>query len=407
MTLTSDSGADTDLPPIPFPRDVRCPLAPPAEFTDWRETEGLRRAVYKGQPAWVVSRYQDIRAALIDPRLTADTIPASVMPRGGTDDAEVPVMFARMDDPEHNRLRRMMTRDFTVRRAEAMRPRIQELVDRYLDEMVGHGPPADLVRDFALPVPSMVIALLLGVPSEDMELFQEHTLSTTDVNKTEEEKAQAFASMFGYLWELVERKGREPGDDLMSRLVTDYVATGQLNRATAAVNGVIMMQAGHETTANMLALGTVALLENREVFELLGQTEDRATVANIVEELMRYLSIVHAEVERIAKEDFTMGGQQIRAGDFLVMNLPAGNWDDGFVDYPERLDVDRNTRGHLGFGYGVHQCIGQNLARAEMQIALTALARRLPGLRLAVPPEELSFRGDHTIYGMNELPVTW
>jgi cytochrome P450 len=122
---------------------------------------------------------------------------------------------------------------------------------------------------------------------------------------------------------------------------------------------------------------------------------------------MRYLSIVHAEVERIATEDFTMGGQSIRAGDFLVMNLPAGNWDKDFVDHPERLDADRNSRGHLGFGYGVHQCIGQNLARAEMQIAFAALARRLPGLQLAVPPEDLSFRDDHTIYGMHELPVTW
>jgi cytochrome P450 len=273
--------------------------------------------------------------------------------------------------------------------------------------MISHGPPADLVRDFALPVPSLVIALLLGVPPEDLDLFQQHTLSTTDVNKTDDEKAHAFASMFGYLWELVERKERDPGDDLMSRLVTDYVTTGKLNRATAAVNGVIMMQAGHETTANMIALGTVALLENRDVFERLGQSDDRTTVGNIVEELMRYLSIVHAEVERIATEDFTMGGQSIRAGDFLVMNLPAGNWDKDFVDHPERLDADRNSRGHLGFGYGVHQCIGQNLARAEMQIAFAALARRLPGLQLAVPPEDLSFRDDHTIYGMHELPVTW
>ncbi len=406
MTIDSVADADTQLPPIPFPRDTRCPLAPPPEFAEWRDGEGLRRAMYKGQPAWVVSRYQDIRAALVDPRLTADTISADVMPSGGAD-ADLPVMFARMDDPEHNRLRRMMTRDFTLRRAEAMRPKIQELVDKYLDDMIAHGPPADLVRDFALPVPSMVIALLLGVPSEDMDLFQQHTLSTTDVNKTEAEKAQAFAAMFGYLWELVERKEREPGDDMMSRLVNDYVATGKLNRATAAVNGVIMMQAGHETTANMIALGTVALLENRDVFERLGQSDDRATVANIVEELMRYLSIVHAEVERIATEDFTMGGQLISAGDFLVMNLPAGNWDENFVDHPERLDADRNSRGHLGFGYGVHQCIGQNLARAEMQIAFATLARRLPGLRLAVPSENLSFRDDHTIYGMNALPITW
>ncbi len=141
--------------------------------------------------------------------------------------------------------------------------------------------------------------------------------------------------MFGYLWELVERKETEPGDDLMSRLVTDYVATGQINRETAAASGVIMMQAGHETTANMIGLGTVALLEHPEVFERLGRTDDRVVIANIVEELMRYLTIVHSEVERVATEDLMLGGQSIRAGDFLVMNLPAGNWDSEFVDDPE------------------------------------------------------------------------
>jgi cytochrome P450 len=167
------------------------------------------------------------------------------------------------------------------------------------------------------------------------------------------------------------------------------------------------MQAGHETTANMIALGTVALLEHPEVFQRLGRTDDQAAVANVVEELMRYLTIVHSEVDRVATEDFTLGGQLIRAGDMVVMNLPAGNWDDEFAEDPETFDVERNTRGHLGFGYGVHQCIGQNLARVEMQVAFSTLARRLPGLRLAVPPDALKFKGEANIYGMKELPVTW
>jgi cytochrome P450 len=358
-----------------------------------------------GRPSWVVSRYHDIREALLDPRLSADTIPAAMKPTGLDDDAAV--MFPRIDDPEHHRLRIMMTREFTVRRAESIRPQIQELVDRHLDEMIGHGSPADLVRAFALPVPSLVISMMLGVPSDDLELFQRHTTDGLDMNASDEQRAQAFGSMFGYLWELVERKETEPGDDLMSRLVTDYVATGQLNRATAAANGVIMMQAGHETTANMIALGTVALLEHREVFERLGRTDDRGAIANIVEELMRYLTIVHSEVERVATEDLMIAGQPIRTGDFLVMNLPAGNWDDAFVEHPEQFDPERNARGHLGFGYGVHQCIGQNLARVEMQIAFATLARRLPSLRLAVPPDELRFKGESGIYGIKELPVTW
>jgi cytochrome P450 len=400
-STTPDSRPETDLPVIPAQRAAHCPLHPPPEFADWRNGAGLQRAVWSGQQVWSVSRYQDIRAALVDPRLSAETLPDLF---GESSDA--PVVFARIDDPEHHRLRRMMTSQFTFRRTEAMRPQIQELVDKYLDAMIDKGPPADIVRDFGLPVPSLVIALLLGVPPEDLELFQHNSTAGLDVSSTDEQRAQGFIEMYVYIQELVARKEREPGDDLISRLITDYVATGQLDYNTVAVNGVIMMLAGHETTANMISLGTVALLEHRDVFERLGQTDDAAVIANAIEELLRYLSIVHAQVDRIATEDLILGGQQIRTGDRLLMNLPAGNWDPEFVNSPGALDVARNARGHLAFGYGTHQCIGANLARVEMQVAFATLARRLPGLRLAVPQDELKFK-DADIYGMKELPVTW
>lgn len=396
--------SDADLPVLPMPRAAHCPLAPPAEFADWRDQPGLRRAMFQGNPVWVVSRYQDIRAALVDPRLSAKTIPEAIMPKDA--DNKIPVMFARTDDPEHHRLRRMMTSNFTFRRCESMRPQIQGAVDHYLGEMITKGPPADLVREFALPVPSLVIALLLGVPSADLGLFQHHTTLGLDQRSTDEQKGQAFGAMYAYIEELVTRKEREPGDDLISRLVTEYVATGQLDHATAATNAVIMMLAGHETTANMISLGTVALLDNPDVFDRLGQTDDPVVIANIVEELMRYLTIVHSQVDRVATEDLVISGQLIRAGEFVMMNLPAGNWDAEFVDNPETFDADRNARGHLGFGYGAHQCIGANLARVEMQVAFATLARRLPDLRLAVSPEELRFK-DANIYGMKELSVSW
>ncbi len=360
--------------------------------------------MFHGNPIWVVSRYQDIRAALVDPRLSAKTIPDAIMPTDS--DNNVPVMFARTDDPEHHRLRRMLTGNFTFRRCEAMRPQIQEMVEHYLGEMIGNGPPADLVREFALPVPSLVIALLLGVPLEDLGLFQRKTAVGLDQKSSDEQKAQAFGAMYAYIQELVQRKEREPGDDLISRLVMEYVATGQTDHATTAMTSVIMMQAGHETTANMVSLGTVALLRHPDVFARLGQTDDPAVIANIVEELMRYLTIVQSQVDRVATEDLTLGGQLIRAGEFVMMNLPAGNWDPEFVDNPEAFDADRNTRGHLGFGYGVHQCIGANLARVEMQVAFGTLARRLPGLKLAVSPDALSFK-EADIYGMKELLVSW
>lgn len=400
---TPVTATTSDLPVIPMRRAAQCPLAPPAEFESWRAEPGLRRAIWNGQQVWIVSRYQDIRAALVDPRLSADTL--SNLIRSSSQES-TPVIFARIDDPEHHRLRRMMTGQFTFRRCEAMRPQIQDLVDHHLGTMIDAGPPADIVRDFGLPVPSLVIALLLGVPPEDLQLFQHNTSVGLDVNSTEEQRVQGFAEMFVYIQELVARKAREPGDDLISRLVTDYVATGQLDNDTVAVNGVIMMLAGHETTANMISLGTVALLEHPEIFKILGQTNDAAVITRAVEEMMRYLTIVHAQVDRIAIEDLTIGGQMIRAGERVLMNLPAGNWDTEFATDPDKFDIERNVRGHLAFGYGTHQCIGANLARVEMQVAFSTLARRLPGLRLAVPADELKFK-DADIYGMKELPVTW
>ncbi len=404
MTATSAPGERSDLPAVPVARDARCPLAPPALFADWRDADGLQRAMWRHEPTWVISRYQDIRAALTDPRLSADTLRDL---RAVSEDGTDVVVFARIDDPEHNRLRRMMTRDFTFRRSQEMRPQIQELVDGYLDTMIDKGPPADLVRDFALPVPSLVISLLLGVPYEDHEFFQHHSTKGLDSRSTDDEKLAAIGAMFDYMWKLAELKEREPGDDLMSRLITDYVAAGELNRATAVMNCVIMLQAGHETTASMISLGTVALLQHPEQLVRFRSLGDQSLITNAIEELMRYLSIVHSQVDRVATEDLTIGGQLIKAGDHVLMNLPAGNWDPAFVDDPASLDVSRNARGHLGFGFGVHQCIGQNLARTELQIALTTLFRRLPNLRLAVPAEELRYGGEQEIYTIHELPVTW
>jgi cytochrome P450 len=406
--MSSPTSTGADMPTIPAPRPTQCPLSPPAEFAEWREMPGLRRAInlFLGQPAWVASRYEDIRTALTDPRMSANTIPEAMTPTG--DDNVAAVMFPRTDDPEHNRLRRMLTRDFTVRRAKEMAPEIQQLVDGYIDAMITAGPPCDLVRDFALPVPSLVICLLLGVPYDDHEYFQDHSTSALDVRTTEEEKVASIMTMFGYINELLERKKREPGNDLLSRLMLDNVAKGEMSVATAAMTGFIMLQAGHETTASMIALGTLVLLKNPDVFVTLRETDDPAMTLKIVDELLRYLTIVHSGlVDRVALEDLEINGQPVRKGEHVVMNLTAGNYDTAFVADPERFDCQRNARGHLAFGYGVHQCVGQNLARAELQIALTTLARRLPGLRLAVPEEDLVFMNDQAIWRLKELPVAW
>jgi cytochrome P450 len=405
-TTRPDDSAD--LPVYPGTRSAGCPFDPPAEYADWREADGLQRVLWHSSPVWLVSRFSDIRAALSDPRISADSrrpgFPASPLDAAGEN---MPPAFPRMDDPEHARLRRMLTGDFTVKKVEQLRPRIQELVNGFLDQMISTGQPADLVREYALPIPSMVISLLLGVPYADHDFFQQHSAVLLDRSASAEEKAAAAMAIFGFLADLVARKEREPADDIISRQFHERVAAGEISRETVVVNAMGLLVAGHETTANMIALGTLTLLRNPGQLARIRDAEDPGVLANAVEELLRYLTIAQDVVMRVATEDVTIGGQLVRAGEGLMMNLPAGNRDASFFDQPDTFDVDGNSRGHLAFGYGVHQCIGQSLARAELQIALSTLLRRLPGLKLAVPLEQVNFRHDMTTYGVHELPVTW
>jgi cytochrome P450 len=396
----------TDLPVFPGEREARCPFNPPADYAQWREEEGLRQVGWNGHPVWAVSRYEDIKTALAHPAISAEVL-GVLQGRGAHEGPNAPEMFPRMDDPEHARLRRMLTKDFTVKRVNAMRPDIEAMANEFIDKMIAKGQPADLVPDYALPIPSLVISLLLGVPYAEHEFFQRVTFTAMSRTASPEEKEKASREFFGYMMELVARKEREPGDDLMSRIVREHVATGELRRETAAMNGVILLNAGHETTGNMIALGTAALLENPDQAAVLRETDDPNVIANAVEELLRYLTIVHSLIARIATQDVEIGGTLVKAGEGLIMSLPAGNWDPTFTAEPEALDLNRPARGHLAFGYGVHQCLGQTLARAELQIALPTLLRRLPELRLAVPIEEIRFRNDMSIYGVHSLPVNW
>jgi cytochrome P450 len=399
------TSTETGLPIFPADREARCPFDPAPEYTQWRETGGLRRVNWQGLQVWAVSRYDDIKVAMTDPRISAKVAAQQGSAKHHGD--VMPQVFPRMDDPEHAVLRRMLTKDFTVKRVNALRPEIEKMANDFIDTMVAVGSPADLVQTYALPVPSLVISLLLGVPYSDHQFFQEITGILMSRTAAEEERQQATGKIFGYLYQLVARKEAEPDDSLISRLIHEHLATGELTRETIAMNSFILLNAGHETTANMIGLGTLALLENPEILARVRDTDDPRVVSGAVEELLRYLTIVHSLVARVAKEDTEIGGTLIKAGEGLIMNLPAANRDPAFFDDPDTLDIDRNTRGHMAFGYGVHQCLGQVLARAELEIALPTLLRRLPNLRLAVPREQIRFRNDMSIYGVHELPVAW
>ncbi|MEU1165662.1 cytochrome P450 [Streptomyces sp. NPDC005921] len=299
----------------------------------------------------------------------------------------------------------MMIPAFTVKRASLLRPSIQRIVDELLDAMTAQGPPADLVSAFALPVPSMVICDLLGVPYADHEFFEAQSRRLLR-GPTAADSQEARARLEGYLGDLVDSKQRDavPGDAVLDELVHQRLRDGELSRSEVLSLAMILLVAGHETTANMISLGTFTLLQNRE--RLAELRADPALMPAAVEELMRMLSIADGLL-RVALEDIEVAGETIREGDGVVFATSVINRDESVYDDPDALDWNRPARHHVGFGFGIHQCLGQNLARAELEIALTTLWERLPDLRLAAPPEQIPFKPGDTIQGMLELPVTW
>ncbi|MER7916015.1 MULTISPECIES: cytochrome P450 [unclassified Streptomyces] len=406
--LTDITGPATPADPVAFPQDRTCPYHPPTGYAPLREDRPLARVtLYDGREVWMVTGHATARALLADPRLSSDRRRGefpSISPRfEGVRDRRVALLG--QDDPEHQRQRRMMIPSFTLKRAGGLRPAIQRIVDDLLDTMIEQGPPADLVSAFALPVPSMVICDVLGVPYADHEFFEEQSRRLLR-GPTAEDSQGARDRLEEYLGGLVDAKARqsEPGDGVLDDLVHQQLGQGALERADVVSLAVILLVAGHETTANMISLGTFTLLQNPG--RLAELRADPALLPAAVEELMRVLSIVDA-LARVALEDIEIDGTTIRAGEGVFFSTSVINRDPGQYDDPDALDLHRPTRHHVSFGFGIHQCLGQNLARAELEIALGTLLARLPGLRLAAPAEEIPFKPGDTIQGMLELPVTW
>ncbi|MFC9324357.1 cytochrome P450 [Kitasatospora sp. NPDC057015] len=390
LTLPAAHGGCPFDPPPAYDRAARQGSVTPAELAD-------------GTSCWLVTGYQEVRTVLSDPRFSADARhPAfPFLTPGRRALATANPSFIRLDDPEHARLRRMVTKDFLVHRIDAMRPGIQRIVDEAVDRMTARGTSADLVADFALPVPSLVICLLLGVPYEDHEMFQARSRTLLDNRTTPAEAGEAQHALTGYLTDLAAHRRRHPADDMLSRLA----ARTDLSLAETAATGLLLLVAGHETTANMTALSTLALLRRPAQADRL--RADPGLVRGAVEELLRYLTIVQSGLPRVTTEDVELGGTPIGAGEGVIALLSTANRDEELFGAGAELDVTRDARRHLAFGFGVHQCLGQPLARAELQIALETLLRRLPGLRVTVPEDELVFRGDSVVYGLDALPVAW
>ena len=409
MTTSLEAGQPT-LPTYPAPRAQGCPFDPSPDIRGLQGKAPLTRIrLWDGSTPWLVTRHKDVRTLLADRRVSADpTLPGypSTSP-GMVARRSQARTFLSMDDPDHARLRRMVTAPFTVRRIEAMRPAVQRIVDELLDDLLAGPKPVDLVQAYALPVPSLVICELLGVPYEDHNFFQENSRVLVKRDASPEKSVAAQSRLVDYLDDLIGRKLAEPADDLLSDLAAQRVRTGELTRRDAAAMGMLLLVAGHETTANMIALGTAALLQHPDQLTALRETDDPKLVAGAVEELLRYLTIVHMGRRRVALEDIELGGETIRAGDGIVLAGEVGNRDPEVFADPDRLDITRDARRHIAFGFGVHQCLGQPLARVELQVAYTSLFRRIPTLSLATSVDELPFKHDGQVYGVYELPVTW
>ncbi|MFF3734893.1 cytochrome P450 [Streptomyces sp. NPDC002476] len=402
--MTSEAAGTDRTLDFPAARAAACPFDPPPAYQHALRTEPVARArLWDGSTCWLVTGYPQVRSMLGDRRLSADVrvdgFPLLSRGRRELVNRSAP-SFIRLDDLEHARQRHMLTGDFIVRRVEAMRPQIQQVVDEALDRMIDEGGPADLVTAFAVPVSSLVICRLLGLPHQDHAFFRTHSRVLADIDSDTETLRASITALTGYLTDVAQHKRRSPDESVLGHLA----AREDISVEEVASMGRLLLTAGQETTAEMTTLGTLALLRNPEQAELLC-TEPELT-KGAVEELLRYLSIVHLGVPRVAVEDIDLDGTLIRAGEGVLLMLSTANRDAGPFPDGDRLDITRDARHHLAFSFGAHQCLGQSLVRAELQTTLPTLFRRLPGLRLVVPFAEVTYRTD-MVYGVNKLPVSW
>lgn len=393
-----------DAPPHPTVRTN--PFDPPVELASYRAQQPICRIRYPdGHIGWLVTSHSLARQMLADQRFSARSeFKRSPVDRPGAAPfyraPALPGWLVDMDAPEHTRIRQELAGRFTARRMQEMRPRIDEIIHGLLDAMRRHGPPADLVQTFALPLPSLLICELLGVPAAERAQFQYHSKTLFSLDATADEAAAAMDQLYALL------RAVTIGAVQCGGLLGMLTGNGRLSAEEIVGIGVLLLTAGHESTSSMLALSVFALLMNPQQAARL--SAEPALTDNAVEELLRYLTVFHLGVPRSPLEDVEFAGQLIRAGESVTISLPAANRDPAwFGATASQLDIGRRAAGHVAFGYGVHQCLGQNLVRMELRAALPALFRRFPQLELAVPAAEVAVRSDMSVYGVHRLPVRW
>ncbi|GAA2410455.1 cytochrome P450 [Actinomadura vinacea] len=395
--------------PLPVRRGRHCPFSPAEEFRALRSSEPVcRTTLPSGEPSWVITRYADVRRVLGDTGSFSNAAAGQgpmppPRPANGEFPPPQPGFFVAYDPPEHTRLRRMVSGEFTMRRISRLRPYIESIVAERLDAMEAAGPPADLVQAFALPIPSSVICELLGVPYADRADFHRVGATLFDLTTPPDRQAGNFERMRRYMIDLAARRRADPGDDLLGMLLREHGADLSDEELAGICN--LLLVAGHETTAKMIALGTMLLLEHPD--QLAAMRDDPDLADRATEELLRYLSVVHYGFVLTATRDVTIQGRHIRAGDYVMCAFPSANRDEDLISDPERFDITRDPVQHLAFGYGAHHCVGASLARLELRVCYPALLNRFPNLQLAVPRDDIRFDTHSATYGVRSLPITW
>jgi cytochrome P450 len=396
-----------DLPFYPMPSESRLHLA--ARLAELQARCPVTRVrIWNGMQPWLFTRYDDVCAILGDPRVSADSsapgYPSTSLAVAQTRN-EFPT-FLQMDAPDHVFYRRMVAGAFTTARAEAHRAEITELVDEAFDELLAMQPPVNFVEAFALVVPSRMIAKLLGVPYAGHEFFQSRSHTLTSGLSTPDQVATATAEMREYLEDLVTAKERDPGEDLLSQLIVRHARKGEISHEQVVAAARLLLTGGHDTTASMTALGTLILLLHPDQMARL--RADRSLLRNAVEEMLRFFTITHIGRRRVAAADIEQAGMTVRAGEGIIADHKIANRDPRKFAEPNTFDISRDTVGHVAFGAGPHQCLGQQLARVELQVIFDRLLTRVPGLHLVGGIENVVWKDEGVVtLGLDEMTVGW
>ncbi|MFH8747473.1 cytochrome P450 [Streptomyces rimosus] len=403
---TDQNGAAPDgIPDYPFERPSA--LEPCPHYARMRQQEPVGQVrMPSGDLAHLVTSYEDVRTVLSDPRFSRQATTRPGAPRLGPAPQNFPSLL-NMDAPEHTRVRKLVSREFTTRRVNELRPRIQEHTDRLLDAMEEAGPPTDLIAALAFPLPVTIICELLGVPFEDRERFAGWSAAfLATAGLPAEQVLASQIVLHGYLSGLVADKRTQPGTDLLSALVAIHdTDDGRLSEQELIFLGISMLVAGHETTVNQIGNSVLALLTHPEQLAAVRRAPEQ--IGRATEEMLRMYPPGDEGLLRIALEDVELGGTVVPAGSAVLPSLGSANRDVCQFADADTFDVSRSSNPHLSFGQGAHYCLGSGLARAELEIAIGTLLNRFPELRLAVPKEELPRPSGRLVHGVSQLPVTW